>query len=134
LTYNFESLAMSLTFLIADDNADAAESLGLLLEMEGHCVYLAHQGKQALEVANQVHPDVAILDIGMPLRDGFEVARQLRRQSWSQSMYIVALTGWGQQEDRRKSKEAGFDEHFTKPLDPMVLVQRVNEIRQARSP
>lgn len=124
---------MPLIFLIADDNADAAESLGLLLKMEGHCVHLAHQGEQALELANQVRPDVAVLDIGMPLMDGFEVARQLRSQPWSQSMFIVALTGWGHQEDRRRSKEAGFDEHFTKPLDPMVLVRRVNEIRLARS-
>ena len=103
--------------LVADDNNDALESLATLLELSGHQVYTAANGAVALESAEQHRPDVALLDIGMPKLDGYEVARRIRAQPWGQGMTLVALTGWGQDSDRRRSQEAGFDSHLVKPLD-----------------
>ena len=107
--------------LIVDDNADAAESLAVLLTMYGHETRVAHDGERALHAAGEFRPDVVFLDIGMPNLDGHETARRLRAQPWGQSLVIVALTGWGQAEDRRRSKEAGFDHHLVKPADPVVV-------------
>jgi PAS domain S-box-containing protein len=103
--------------LIADDNKDAADSLAILLGLAGHVVRVAHSGRSALAVANSFRPDVALLDIGMPELDGYEVAQHLRREPWGQSMRLIALTGWGQENDKRRAMEAGFDLHFTKPVD-----------------
>jgi signal transduction histidine kinase len=107
--------------LVADDNADARESLATLLALSGHEVYKAEDGSDALETAERCRPDVALLDIGMPRTNGYEVARQIRSQPWGRGMVLVALTGWGQESDRRRSHEAGFDNHLTKPVDPQVL-------------
>jgi signal transduction histidine kinase len=107
--------------LVADDNADARESLATLLALNGHEVYKAEDGSDALERAERHRPDVALLDIGMPRTNGYEVARHIRSQPWGRSMVLVALTGWGQESDRRRSHEAGFDSHLTKPVDPHVL-------------
>jgi CheY-like chemotaxis protein len=107
--------------LLVDDNADAAESLGKLLELTGHEVRIAHDGPAALEAARTFRPEVALLDIGLPGMDGYEVARRLREQPATQRTLLVALTGWGQAEDRRRSREAGFDHHLTKPADPEAL-------------
>lgn len=107
--------------LIADDNIDAAESLGLLLELEGHDVRMAHQGREALSLAQLFRPDVALLDIGMPDISGYEVARQLRRAPWAQGLLLIAVTGWGQDDDRRRALEAGFDHHLCKPVDADTL-------------
>jgi signal transduction histidine kinase/ActR/RegA family two-component response regulator len=104
--------------LIADDNRDAAESLSLLLELAGHEVRVAHAGRAALSLAQTFRPDVALLDIGMPDLSGYEVARALRQESWSKDLQLIALTGWGQDDDRRRALEAGFDHHSTKPIDP----------------
>ena len=103
--------------LIADDNRDAAESLSLLLEYLGHEVSTAHDGLQAIEAAASGHPEVALLDIGMPELNGYEVAEHIRRQPWGQGMVLVAITGWGQEDDKRRAREAGFDHHLTKPVD-----------------
>jgi signal transduction histidine kinase len=103
--------------LVADDNNDALESLATLLQLSGHEVYTAANGAMALESAEQHRPEVALLDIGMPKMDGYEVARRIRAQPWGQRMTLVALTGWGQDSDRRRSQEAGFDSHLVKPLD-----------------
>ena len=103
--------------LVADDNNDALESLATLLELSGHEVYTAANGAVALESAEQHRPEVALLDIGMPKLDGYEVARRIRAQPWGQRITLVALTGWGQDSDRRRSQEAGFDSHLVKPLD-----------------
>jgi PAS domain S-box-containing protein len=111
--------------LIVDDNADAAESLGVLLSMYGHDTRVAHDGETALVVAASFRPDVVFLDIGMPNLDGHETARRLRVQPGGNSLVIVALTGWGQTEDRRRSKEAGFDHHLVKPADPAVVAQLI---------
>jgi signal transduction histidine kinase len=103
--------------LVADDNNDALESLATLLQLSGHEVYTAANGAIALESAEQHRPEVALLDIGMPKLDGYEVARRIRAQPWGQRITLVALTGWGQDSDRRRSQEAGFDSHLVKPLD-----------------
>jgi CheY-like chemotaxis protein len=103
--------------LVADDNSDALESLATLLELGGHEVYSAANGALALESAERHLPEVALLDIGMPKLDGYEVARRIRAQPWGRRITLVALTGWGQESDRRRSGEAGFDSHLVKPLD-----------------
>jgi PAS domain S-box-containing protein len=114
--------------LIADDNADAAESLSVLLTMYGHDTRVAHDGESALRAAEEFHPDVVFLDIGMPNLDGHETARRMRAQPWGKSLIIVALTGWGQAEDRRRSKEAGFDHHLVKPADPDMVSKMIASI------
>jgi signal transduction histidine kinase len=107
--------------LVADDNVDARESLATLLSLNGHEVHKAEDGTDALERAERYRPDVALLDIGMPRANGYEVARHIRGQPWGRRMVLIALTGWGQESDRRRSHEAGFDSHLTKPVDPLVL-------------
>ena len=103
--------------LIADDNNDALESLATLLQLSGHEVYTATNGGTALQSAERHQPEVALLDIGMPQLDGYQVAQRIREQPWGQRITLVALTGWGQDSDRRRSREAGFDSHLVKPLD-----------------
>ena len=107
--------------LVVDDNMDAAESLAALLAINGHETRMAHDGMEAVEAAQAFKPDVVFLDIGMPTVDGHETARRIRREPWGKDMVLVALTGWGQTEDRRRSKEAGFDHHLVKPADPAVV-------------
>ena len=107
--------------LIADDNRDGAESLAMLIEASGHEVYLAHTGMDALRMAADHRPHVAILDIGMPGMDGYQVAEQIRDQSWGMQLTLIALTGWGQEDDKRRAQQAGFDHHLTKPVDPGAL-------------
>ena len=109
--------------LVADDNRDGAASLGLLLTLAGHEAHFAHDGLEALEVAERVRPDVALLDLGMPRLDGLEAARRIREQPWGSEILLVALTGWGQEDDRRRTKEAGFDHHMVKPIDYPTLSQ-----------
>jgi PAS domain S-box-containing protein len=111
--------------LIADDNADAAEVLAELLRLEGHEVKVAHDGHAAAGLAGYLHPDVLVLDIGMPGLNGYEVARQVRSQPWGARVLLLAATGWGQEEDRRKALAAGFDRHFTKPFAPEQLVEAI---------
>ena len=107
--------------LIVDDNRDAADSLALMLALSGHEVHTANDGAAALSVAAATTPDVVLLDIGMPILNGYEVAERIRREPWGQRMILVALTGWGQEEDRRRAVAAGFDHHLTKPADPQRL-------------
>jgi len=107
--------------LIADDNLDAAETLGTFMELMGHEVHLAHTGAQALEVAKRFRPDIAVLDIGMPDVSGYEVARRIRLEAWGARVTLIAVTGWGQEDDKRRATAAGFNHHLTKPVDPEVL-------------
>ena len=107
--------------LVADDNKDAAESLSMLLELAGHEVRVAHLGRSALSRAQAFRPDTVLLDIGMPDLSGYEIAQDIRRQAWGTGIQLIALTGWGQENDRRRSLEAGFDHHLTKPIDPDQL-------------
>ena len=110
--------------LIADDNQDAGNSLAMLLRLAGHDVCTAYGGEAALELASTFRPEIAFLDIGMPDLNGYEVARQFRRTTWGKRARLVALTGWGQEEDKRRAREAGFDHHLTKP----VARQRLDEL------
>jgi signal transduction histidine kinase len=107
--------------LVVDDNRDSAMSLSLLLELDGHDVRRAYDGIEALEIADDFRPEVTLLDIGMPRLDGYGAARELRRRDWAKGSLLVALTGWGQQEDKRMAREAGFDHHMVKPVDPDAL-------------
>jgi PAS domain S-box-containing protein len=107
--------------LVADDNRDGAEIMSLLLQQYGYEVNVAHSGTEALTVAAQSTPEIAILDIGMPGMTGYEVARRIRAEAWGQRMMLIALTGWGQEEDKKKAFEAGFDHHLIKPIDPDAL-------------
>ncbi len=115
------SLARPLRVLIADDNRDSAESLGMLLELSGHEIHLAHDGVEALAVAAEKTPEVALLDIGMPGMDGYQVAACIRRETWGKNMTLIAITGWGQEDAKRMARDAGFDHHLTKPMDSTIL-------------
>jgi PAS domain S-box-containing protein len=107
--------------LVADDNRDGAEIMALLLKLSGYEVHVAHTGPEALTLAAHYRPAVAILDIGMPGMSGYEVAAQIRGEPWGAGIQLIAVTGWGQDEDKRKALEAGFDHHLTKPIDPDEL-------------
>jgi CheY-like chemotaxis protein len=107
--------------LVVDDNVDAAESLAVLLRLEGHEVRVAHDGPAALAAVEADPPDLVFLDIGMPVMNGYDVARRLRRRPGLGGLVLVAVTGWGQEEDRRRSREAGFDHHLVKPVEPDAL-------------
>jgi CheY-like chemotaxis protein len=92
-----------------------------LLAMTGHETHTAHDGLEAVDAAATFRPDVVLLDIGLPKLNGYDTARRIRQEPWGKDMMLVALTGWGQEEDRRKSKDAGFDHHLVKPVDPDLL-------------
>jgi two-component system CheB/CheR fusion protein len=102
--------------LIVEDNWDAAESLAVLLRMQGHEVQVAHEGTATLDAARAFHPHIVLLDIGLPGMNGYEVARRLRQEFRPEDMLLVAVTGYGQEEDRRHSREAGFNAHLVKPI------------------
>jgi signal transduction histidine kinase/ActR/RegA family two-component response regulator len=123
-----------LRVLIVDDNADAAEMLDVLVSHLGHTTRLAHDGAAALIAAAEFAPDVVLLDIGMPVMNGYTVARTLRQRPEFNHVHIAAVTGWGQEEDRRKAREAGCDSHFTKPLSPVVLEDLLARIAQPVTP
>jgi signal transduction histidine kinase len=108
--------------MVVDDNHDAAESLAYLLSLEGHTVDVAYDGVTALSEAAKFHPQVVVLDIGMPGMDGYQVARALRAGESTRSMTIIALTGYGQPDDRERARAAGFDDHLTKPIDTELLI------------
>ncbi|MGQ0594541.1 MAG: chemotaxis protein CheB [Gammaproteobacteria bacterium] len=112
--------------LVVDDNRDSAESLTMLLNLAGHETRIAYDGLEAVEAAATFRPDVILLDIGLPILNGFEAARKIREQ-WGQDMVLVALTGWGQEEDRRRSEEAGFNAHMVKPVDYAALTKLLAE-------
>ena len=114
--------------LVVDDNVDAANSLGQLLEMFGHEVRTANDGEAGVEVAAQFRPDVVLMDIGMPKLNGYEAARRIRQHPWGQRMLLVALTGWGHADDRKKSVEAGFDHHLVKPVKMDALTTLVSSL------
>jgi two-component system CheB/CheR fusion protein len=103
--------------LIVDDNRDSADSLAMLLAMEGHEASTAYSAHEALECATALKPQIILLDIGLPEIDGYEVARRLRSLDALERTYLIALTGYGQAEDRKRARDAGFDEHMIKPAD-----------------
>ncbi len=114
--------------LIVDDDEDTVTSLSIMLRILGHEVLSAHDGVQALEAAKSFRPDVVLLDIALPRMNGYEAARRIRQESWGENMKLVALTGWGQEEDKRRSIEAGFNHHLTKPMEPTALEVLLKEL------
>ncbi len=113
--------------LIVDDNHDAAQTMALLIKLSGHETSMAHDGPEALAMLNEVNPEVALLDIGLPIMDGYELARQIRERV--NDVYLIAVSGYGQPEDRARSSEAGFDEHFVKPVDSAQLIASLTRQR-----
>jgi len=120
----------ALRIVVADDNEDAAAGLELMLAARGHAVFVAHDGADAVALAERVRPDAIVLDIGMPRLSGLEACREIRSQPWSADAVIVAVTGWGQAEDLRRSFEAGFDHHVVKPCDGTSLTELLERGRR----
>lgn len=114
--------------LVADDNADSAETCAMLLQLWGHEVRVAGDGQAAVDAAREFRPQIALIDIGMPRLNGYEVAQAVRRADWGRDMVLVAVTGWGQDEDKQKAAAAGFDRHLAKPVDPQQLQPLIEEI------
>lgn len=114
--------------VVVEDNADAREALRALLELDGHRVDVASDGQQGLERVLAVRPDVAFVDIGLPGMDGYEMARKVRATAEGRGVRLIALTGYGRVEDRRLAREAGFDGHLVKPLDPQALAQLLQSV------
>jgi CheY-like chemotaxis protein len=113
----------ALRIVVADDNVDFAESLQAILEINGHDVTIVPDGEAALAAIRRQLPDLAILDIGMPGLNGYELARRLRAEAATASLYLIAVTGWGQAADRQAASDAGFDRHLVKPLEPDALLE-----------
>ncbi len=113
--------------LVVDDNQDGAESLAMFLQIGGHEVHTAYDGEEAVAAAETFRPEVVLLDIGMPKLNGYEACRRIRSSAWGRDMVLIAQTGWGQEEDKRRTKEAGFDDHLVKPVDPIALMKMVTE-------
>jgi PAS domain S-box-containing protein len=117
--------------LIVDDNLDAANSLAILAQLSGYVTHIANDGLAAIEMAEIVRPEAIIMDLGMPKMTGYEAARWVRQQPWGKDTILIAVTGWGREEDRRKSLEAGFNAHLTKPVDSSVLLNHLQQQHQA---
>jgi PAS domain S-box-containing protein len=117
-----------LRVLVADDNDDSAQTCAMLLQFWGHEVRTASNGEEALAVAEQFRPEVALLDIGMPQLSGYEVAERLRQCPWGQAATLIAVTGWGQEDDKHQANQAGFDHHLTKPVDPKQLQPLIESV------
>ena len=107
--------------LIGDDNENAATVLAMLLKALGNVVRTAFDGRSAIKIAEDFRPEIILLDIGMPTMNGFETAARIRETPWGGSVVLAALTGWGQEEDKRRTREAGFDYHFVKPVEASAL-------------
>ena len=115
--------------LVVDDNVDNADSLAFYLRQRGHVVDTAYDGDVACQVAERFRPDVVLLDIGLPKVSGHDVCRYIRRQPWGRTTQIIAQTGWGQDTDRLRSREAGFDDHLVKPVAPADLLTLIAQPR-----
>ncbi|MFI5398062.1 MAG: response regulator [Candidatus Binatia bacterium] len=118
----------ALRVLVVEDNEDVARSIAMLLELWGHKAQVVHEAQSALNAAETHHPEVVLMDIGLPGMDGYQIAKQLRQQQGGEKVVLVALTGFGEDEDRRRSSEAGFNHHLVKPVDPDVLQQFLSNL------
>ena len=118
---------------MVDDNRDSADSLAMMLTIMGNEVRTADDGLEAVEVAAGFNPEVVLMDIGLPMLNGFDAARRIRQQPGGNGMVMVALTGWGQEDDRRRSREAGFDQHLVKPVDPVALETLLDGLETANA-
>jgi CheY-like chemotaxis protein len=119
--------------LLVDDNRDAVDALATLLRLEGHEVHVANDGEDGVRQAATLAPDAVLLDIGMPKVDGYEACRRIRDQAAGRRVAIIALTGFGQAQDRRRAHDAGFDAHFVKPVDLAALMQRLGTLASETS-
>ena len=119
--------------LVVDDNHDSALSLAMMLSIMGHETRTAHDGESAVETAESFLPEVVLLDIGLPKLNGYEVAQRIREQAWGASMFLIAVTGWGQEEDRQRSSEVGLNVHMVKPVEPAALERLFAELRRKQS-
>ena len=115
--------------LVVDDNHDSALSLAMMLSIMGHDTRTAHDGESAVLTAEAFLPDVVLLDIGLPKLNGYEVAQRIRSSTWGASMFLIAVTGWGQDEDRQRSSEVGLNVHMVKPVEPATLERLLSELR-----
>ena len=120
--------------LIVDDSLDGAESLSLLLQVNGYETHKAYDGIEAFDAADRLRPDAILLDIGLPRLNGYEACRRIRQQPWGARILLVALTGWGMDEDRNRSREAGFDSHLVKPVDGAVLLKLLSTVTRTEAP
>jgi CheY-like chemotaxis protein len=118
--------------LVVDDNPDSAISLEKLLTITGHEAKIAHDGLAAVAEAERFRPEVILLDIGLPRLNGYDACRLIREKPWGASMILIAVTGWGQEEDRRRSREAGFDGHMVKPVDLDELMRLLDDVSSSR--
>jgi len=119
--------------LVVDDNHDSALSLAMVLTMMGHETRTAHDGQDALAAAEEFHPEVVLLDIGLPKMNGYEVAQHIRQQAWGTDMFLIAVTGWGQAEDRARSTEVGLNMHMVKPVEPSAIQAVLADLNRARN-
>jgi CheY-like chemotaxis protein len=119
-----------LRILVVDDSRDAAESLAMLLNLNGHSVDIANDGLVALKSAEESRPDLIFMDIGMPKLNGYDAARRIREAPWGTGITLVAISGWGQDSDREKSRAAGFDAHLVKPVEFSALDQILSQVAQ----
>jgi PAS domain S-box-containing protein len=129
-----ESATPTYRILVVDDNRDSAESLAMLLRLTGHETHTVFDGLAAVEAAGSLRPDIVLLDVGMPVLNGYHACRQIRAQSWGREMVLIAQTGWGQDDDRRRTAEAGFDGHVVKPVDTTALMKLVASLPRGRQP
>ncbi len=120
--------------LVVDDLRDSADSLAMLLRLFGQDVATVYGGEEAIREAERFRPEVVLLDLGMPQVDGYEVCRHLRAEPWGAEVFIIALTGWGQEDDRRSVSAAGFDFHLVKPVDPDALMALLGRLPERREP
>ena len=114
--------------LVVDDNEDSADWLAMMLELMGHEVRTAHDGAAGVAVAGAFRPDLILMDIGMPILNGYEAAQHIRQKPWGREPFIVALTGWGSADDHRRTQDAGFDRHLVKPVDPAEIQKLLVEL------
>jgi CheY-like chemotaxis protein len=120
----------ALRILVVDDNRDVATTMVLLLQRSGRSAQAAFDGEGALRIGAQFRPHLVLMDIGMPLQNGYETCKQMRAEPWGQRARIVAISGWGQEQDRERSKQAGFDEHMVKPIDGQNIQRLLKEVEQ----
>jgi len=127
------ALPSDLRVLVVDDNRDVAESTAVLLRLEGCEVHVAHDGEEALGMVRQLHPTAVLLDIGLPRMDGYQVAERIRAEPEHRGILIIAVSGYGQEEHRLRSKQAGFDYHIVKPIEPSVLTGLLASLRASHN-
>lgn len=125
--------ATALRILIVDDNRDGADSMAMMLKMMGHQISTAYDGEDAVETAARVAPDVILLDIGLPKLNGYEACRRIRSTRAGKDMVIIAQTGWGQEEDRQRTRDAGFDHHLVKPVEAQDLLKLLASLSELRT-